>query len=100
MQLVKPRVCLGAPETSVNELRSEYEANRALHDAAMLRRRTGLSAQTQQVVAEQFGGDLDEAQFVAAKLVARSMRYPEWVREVAGDECAGWRDVVPWAIRR
>lgn len=82
------------------ELRSEYLANCALHDVAMTKRRSGLSARTQQLIAEQFGGDLDEAEYVAAKLKATCTREPGWVLEVLGHGEKGWRDPMAWAVRR
>ena len=84
----------------MNELRSEYEANLALHSVVNTQRRSNLSPRTQQVIAEQFSGDLEEAEHAARIVMARSTRYPEWMREVLGAQRDGWKDPVSWAVRR
>lgn len=84
----------------MRELRSEYEANVALSQVLSTQRRRGLSAQTQQVIAEQFGGDMDEAEREARIVMARETRVPGWMREVLGAGSSGWRDPVSWAVRR
>jgi hypothetical protein len=83
-----------------NDLRTEYEANEALHAVLNTQRRSNLSPRTQQVIAEQFCGDLEEAEHEARIVMARSTRYPEWMREVLGAQREGWRDPVSWAVRR
>lgn len=60
---------------------------------------TALSAKTRELIRREFGGDYEEAEYVAAKIQAQSARYPEWVREVAGAK-GGWRDPMSWAVRR
>jgi hypothetical protein len=71
----------------------------ALHSVLSTQRRSNLSAHTQQVIAEQFGGDMDEAEHYARIVMARNTRYPEWMSEVLGAQ-SGWRDPMSWAVRR
>jgi hypothetical protein len=63
-------------------------------------RRVGLSPRTQQLVAEVFGGDYEEAQYVATRVAATTARTPGWVQEVVGRQRTGWRDSLPWWTTR
>jgi len=52
----------------------------------------GLSPETRRAIEAMFDGDVDEAEFAAARLFPLYRNPPRWIAEVHGAARQGWRD--------